>query len=103
MISYVDDFSLTVASNLYRANIRRLQTLFRTLTERAKRLKVKFLTPKTELIHQRTPSHSSPLSQAPIALDGLILYPAGVVRWLGYWLSLALNSQHHFADRVSLA
>ena len=28
--------------------------------------------------------------------------PAEVVRWLGYWLSLALNSQHHFSHRVSL-
>ena len=103
MLSYVDDFSLTVALNSYRTNIRRLQDLFRTLTRRGDRLEVKFLVPKTELIHWRTPSQRSPPSQAHIALDGLIFHPAGVVRWLGYWLSLALNSQHHFAHRVSLA
>ena len=32
MISYIDDFSLTVASDSHRTNIRRLQALFRTLT-----------------------------------------------------------------------
>ena len=26
-----------------------------------------------------------------------------MIRWLGYWLSPALNSEHHFAHRVSLA
>ena len=105
MIFYVDDFSLTVASSSYRTNIRRLQDLFRTLTKRGDRLEVKFSTPKTELIHWRTPSQRSPPSQAPIALDGLIFRPAEVVtgRWLGYWLSPALNSQHHFSHRVSLA
>ena len=103
LLSYVDDFSLTVASNSYRTNIRRFQDLFRTLTRRGDRLVVKFSIPKTELIHWRTPSQRSLPSQAPIALDGLIFRPAGVVRWLGYWLSPVLNSQHHFSHRVSLA
>ena len=103
MISYVDDFSLTVTSDSHRTNIRRLQGLFRTLMKRADRLEVNFSTPKTELIHWRTPSQRSPSYQAPIALDGLIFCPTGVVRWLGHWLSLVLNSQHHFSHRVSLA
>ena len=103
MISYVDDFSLTVASNSHRTNIRRLQGLFRDLTARANRLEVKFSTPKTELIHWRTTSQRSPPSRAPIALDGLIFCPLEVVRWLGYWLTPAFNSQHHFSHRVSLA
>ena len=80
MISYVDDFSLKVASDSPRTNIRRLQGLFRTLTRRGHQLEVKFSTPKTELIPWRTPSQRSPRSQAPIALDGLIFRPAGVVR-----------------------
>ena len=104
----MDDFSLTVASPSYCTNIRRLQGFFRTLTKRGDQLEVKFLefsTPKTELIHWRTPSQRSTPSEAPITLDGLIFQPAGVVRWLGYWLSplAALNSQHHFSHRVSLA
>ena len=103
MISYVDHFSLTVASDSHRTNIRRLQGLFRALTKRGDLLEVKFSTPKTDLIYWRTPSQRSPPSQAPIALDGLIFRLAGVVRWLGYWLSPSLNSQPHFSHRVSLA
>ena len=103
MNSYFDDFSLTVASGSHRNNIRPLQGLFRTFTKRGDRVEVKFSTPKTELIHWRTPSQRSRPFQAPIALDGLLFQPAGVVGWLGYWLSLALSSQHHFSYRVALA
>jgi len=56
MISYVDDFALTVASLSYRGNIRRLQDLFDKLERKASRLGVSFLVTKTEQIHWRTPS-----------------------------------------------
>jgi len=56
MISYVDDFALTVASLSYRGNIRRLQELFDKLERKASRLGVAFSVAKTELIHWRTPS-----------------------------------------------
>jgi len=55
MISYVDDFALTVASLSYRRNIRRLQDLFDKLERKASRLGVSFSVAKTELIHWRTP------------------------------------------------
>jgi len=51
MISYVDDFALTVASLSYRGNIRRLQQLFERLESKASRLGVSFSVAKTELIH----------------------------------------------------
>src|SRR6195952_2995774 len=103
MVSYVDDFSLTVASTSYRTNVRRLQSLYASLTSRAKDIKVEFSTPKTELIHWRTPSQRTPPSQSPIALDGQLFRPKGVVRWLGYWFSPSLNTNHHFSHRLSLA
>ena len=56
MISYVDDFALTVASLSYRGNIRRLQDLVARLEKKASRLGVFFSVSKTELIHWRTPS-----------------------------------------------
>ena len=61
------------------------------------------LAPRPKLIHWRTPSQRTPPSRSPIYLDGLVFRPASVVRWLGYWLSPALNTQHHFSHRVSLA
>ena len=51
MVSYVDHFSLTVASPSHRSNIRRLQDLFLHISRRATELDVSFSVPKTELIH----------------------------------------------------
>ena len=103
MVSYVDDFSLTVASPSHRSNVRRLQGLFARISEKASELDVSFSVPKTELIHWRTYSGRSPPAISPITLDGQIFHPAGVVRWLGYWLSPALNTSHHFNYRLTLA
>ena len=103
MVSYVDNFSLTVASSSHRSNIRRLQGLFLDISRRASALDVSFFVPKTELIHWRTRSERSPPALSPITLDGQVFHPLGVVRWLGYWLSPALNTSHHFNHRLALA
>jgi len=67
IISYVDDFALTVASLSYCGNIRRLQDLFDMLERKASRLGVSFSVAKTELIHWRTPSQRrSPKCVSPI-------------------------------------
>jgi len=60
MGSYVDDFSITVASPSYRGNIRCLHNLFTTISTRGRDLGVSFSVPKTELIHWRTPSQRTP-------------------------------------------
>ena len=86
MVSYVDDFSLTVASPSHRSNIRRLQNLFLDISKKASELDVSFSVPKTELIHWRTHSERSPPTLSPITLDGQVFHPSGVVKWLGYWL-----------------
>ena len=103
LVSYVDDFSLTVASPSHRSNIRRLQDFFLKISRRAAELDISFSVPKTELIHWRTHSERSPPSPSPITLDNQVFHPAGVVRWLGYWLSPALNTSHHFNHRLALA
>ena len=103
MVCYVDDFSLIVASPSHRSNVRRLQSLFLNISQKAARLYVSFSVPKTELIHWRTHSERSPPSLSPITLDDQVFDPAGVVRWLGYWLSPTLNTSHHFNHRLALA
>ena len=103
MVSYVDDFSLTVASPSHRSNIRRLQSLFLNISRRAAEIDVFFSVLKTELIHWRTHSERSPPSLSPITLDDQVFHPANVVRWLGYWLSPALNTSHHLNYRLALA
>jgi len=103
MVSYVDDFSITVASPSYRGNIRRLQSLFATISMRGRDIGVSFSVPKTELIHWRTWSQRTPRSTAPIVLEGHLFHPSEVVRWLGYWCTPALSPTHHFRHRLSLA
>ena len=103
MVSYVDDFSLTVASPSHRSNIRRLQDLFLNISRSASELGLSFSVPKTELIQWRTHSGRSPPALSSITLDSLVFHPSGVVRRLGYWLSPALNISHHFNHRLALA
>jgi len=104
MISYVDDFALTVASLSYRGNIRRLQDLFDKLERKGSRLSVSFAVAKTELIHWRTPSQrNSPKCVSPIQIKGELFYPGNSVRWLGYWFTPALDPAAHFLRRLALA
>jgi len=93
MVSYVDDFSITVASPSHRGNIRKLQGLFDTVATRGRDIGVSFSVPKTELIHWRTPGQRSPPSTASIELEGHLFQPSKVVRWLGYWFTPP--PQHH--------
>jgi len=104
LISYVDDFALTVASLSYRGNIRRLQELFEKLERKASRLGVSFSVTKTELIHWRTPSQRhSPKCISPIQIKGEVFRPSDSVRWLGYWFTPALDPAAHFSRRLALA
>jgi len=103
IISYVDDFSMTVASPSYRGNIRHLEKLFSTIAAKGRDIGMSFSVPKSELIHWRTPSQGTPPSAAPIELEGHLFHPSKVVWWLGYWFTPALTSAHHFRHRVSLA
>jgi len=92
-----------VASPSHRGNIRRLQGLFSTIAAKGRDIGVSFSVPKTELIHWRTPSQSTPPSIAPIELEGHLFHPFKVVRWLGYWFTAALASTHHLRHWLSLA
>jgi len=103
MLAYLDDFSLTVASNSHRGNIRHLQHLFSFLAGRGRDMGVSFSIPKTELIHWRTPSQKTPHVCAPIKLHRQLFHPSRARRLLGYWLSPSLNSSHHFSNHLSLA
>ena len=47
MVSYLDDFSITVASHSYRANLRRLRSLFSTIAAKGRDIGVSFSVTKT--------------------------------------------------------
>jgi len=103
MLSYVDDFSITVASMSYWDNLHRLQRTYTEISDRGRSRGVSFSVPITELIHWRTPSQGTPHATNPIQLDGQLFHPKQVIRWLSYWLAPALTATHHYRDRLSLA
>jgi len=102
-LSYVDDFGLTVSSTSYRRNIQSLQRRYAVLKARGSRLGVGFSAPKTELIHWRTKKDRSPVSLAPVDLDGSIFPPKAEVRWLGYWFTPRISTTPHFTKRLAKA
>ena len=103
MLSYVDDFSITVAYESHPGNMRRLKTTFTEIADRGSKLGVSFSVPKTELIHWPTPSQRTPHTTAPIELAGHLFHSQRVVRWLGYWMTPVLTFTHHYRHRLSLA
>ena len=60
IISYVDDFAVTVASPCYRTNVCLLQKSFSALKRKASPINLSFSVPKTELIHWRTTRSNEP-------------------------------------------
>ena len=101
--SLVDDFALTSTSLSHRRNIQILQSRFRTLLYRAKRLGLSFSVPKTELIYWRTPKDRSSRCLTPIHLDLAIFHPKEEVQWLGYWFSPSIATTAHFNRSLALA
>jgi len=103
VISYVDDFVVTVSSSSHRRNVQLLQGHYSSLCSIAAPRGLTFSVPKTELIHWCTPQERSPPSKAGVRLDDLCFSPKDTVRWLGYWFTPPLSSNAHFSKRLSLA
>ena len=102
-LSYLDDFGLTASSASYRRNIQILQGQYARLKARGARLGVSFSVPKTELIHWRANRDRSPITSAPIHLDGSVFKPKNEVTWLGYWFTPSISTTPHFVKRLAKA
>jgi len=103
IISYVDDFAVTVASPSYRTNVRLLQKSFSALKRKASPINISFSVPKTELIHWRTTrSNESPCS-LPVHLEDQLFYPQPRLKWLGFIFTPAFDPRSHFSRRYTLA
>ena len=103
VISYVDDFAVTVASPSYRTNVRLLQKFFSTLKRKASPINISFSLPKTELIHWRTSRSNEPPCSLPVQLEGQLFYPQSRLKWLGFIFTPAFDPRSHFSRRYTLA
>ena len=103
IISYVDDFAVTVASPSYRTNVRLLQKSFSALKRKASPINISFSVPKTELIHWRTTRSNQPPYSLPVQLEDQLFYPQSRLKWLGFIFTPALNPRSHFSQRYTLA
>jgi len=103
VLSYVDDFVVTVSSSSHRRNVQLLQRHFCSLCHATAPKGLTFSVPKTELIHWRTPLERSAPSKAGVRLDDLYFPPNDELRWLGYVFTPSLSPNAHYSKRLSLA
>jgi len=103
IISYVDDFAVTVTSPSYRTNVRLLQKSFSALKRQASPINISFSIPKTELIHWRTARSNEPPCSLPVRLEDQLFYPQSRLKWLGFIFTPAFDPRSHFSRRYTLA
>jgi len=102
-ISYFDNLTITVSSDSVHSIIRAIQHHFRIIQRQSTDLVVAFSIHKTELIHWRTQKDRSHVSFAPIVINDMLFPPSQAIRWLGYWLTLTIQSSIHFKRLLVLA
>ena len=102
-LSYVDDFSLTVASTSYEQNSQKLIAAFDSLVTQGSSISVPFAPEKTEVIHWETQKQRSPAPFSPIQLGGQQITPSTSVRWLGFWFDQRRTGKTHFQKRAASA
>jgi len=103
IISYVDNFAVTVASPFYRTNVRLLQKSFSALKRKASPINISFSVPKTELIHWRTTRSNEPPCSLPVQLEDQLFYPQSRLKWLSFIFTPAFDPRSHFSRRYMLA
>ena len=103
IISYVDDFAVTVASPSYRTNVHLPQKSFSALKRKASPINISFSVPKNELIHWRSARSNEPPCALPVQLEDQLFYPQSRLKWLGFIFTPAFDPRSHFSRRYTLA
>ena len=104
-LSFMDDFSISIASNSDEKNCRQLASIALELFKLAGDQKVLFDPSKTELIHfcrKRKPLETPVVIPVESGSD-LLITPKKVVRWLGLWFDFKLSFRTHIEKRLNLA
>jgi RNase H len=99
-LSYIDDFSISVASTSAEKNCRNLTILATTLFNLAESNGIQFDPAKTELIHFHR--GRTPIIQG-LTVAGITVEPSETVRWLGIWFDSKLTFKQHIEKRLNAA
>ena len=97
--SYLDDISLTTSSNSLKKNIKTLEREVKDIFELGTKNAISFDIEKTELIHFDSSKNKPSLK----LLNGAIVLPSKVVKWLGIYYNEKLSFKEHIAFRTSKA
>ena len=103
IVSYVDEFAVTVASPTYRTNVRLLLRSFSSLKRKASAINISFSVSKTKLIHWRTARSNVWLCSLPVQLEDQLFYQQTRLKWLGFIFTPAFDPRCHFSRRYTLA
>jgi len=95
IISYVDNFAVTVASPSYRTNVPLLLKSLLSPKRKASPINMFFSVPKTKLIHWRTARSNEPPCSLLLQLDDQLFYPQSHLKWLGFIFTLSFDPRAH--------
>lgn len=100
-ISYVDDITMTIATNSLQNNIKILHREAEKLINLAQSNHIAFDLEKTELMHWE---RSRDAKTATLTLpNGDIVEPSPMIKWLGIHFDANLNFKHHVAIKIAKA
>jgi len=86
IISYVDDIQITVSSPSWRTNTWLPVEAYRRIKAAASAIGLSFSTPKTDLMHWRTPTERADNCEHPFVIDKQCVKLAPkAVKWLGFY------------------
>jgi ribonuclease HI len=102
-LSYIDDFSLTVASDSYTDNQTVISDLVYSLTNLTTSLNLTFSSEKTEFIHWETRCQRIKSPTTPFQLYDRQITPATKLKWLGTWLDPRRTPQTNSAPLTAAA
>ena len=102
-ISYIDDFSISVASNSVLNNTRALEAISEDLFSKATEKGMPFNGSKSELIHFTTQAKASKPKVEEVLPGSQRIKPLKVVRYLGVWFDIKLTFRTYVEKRLNLA
>ena|ERR1700729_10016 len=99
-LSYINNFTITVSSNLAKTNCKKLKGIILELISKAKKTAISFNINKTELIHFYS-KHTT--IEKGLKLGDINISPKPLVRWLRVFIDSKLTFKQYIEIKISKA